>query len=244
MTLDLTLILILILAGAGAVGLLAAGCGNRSAPPEPAVLIRVGEAEMTMTEFNRSLDIALTAYPYEILGRPDRMRQLRMRHLEEMIERMALAQRAGELGLGVSEEELAAAADHLRAGYPEGGFEAALLESAVTYPAWLAELSARLLMEKVAQKDLVERMTATDAEIADEVARSRPQAAAEARLAPADRAEIIRGIRRRKAEAAYGEWIDGLRGRYSIEIDAALWAKMQGTPANMQSDTDMSEEKN
>ncbi len=220
-----------LLIGLMAMGGILAGCSETAREPDAAYLIRVDGATMTPLDFNRALEIALTAYPYDIAKDPEAFREARIEHFRQMVERMLLTARARELGVGLAEAEVRKAVAEARKGYPEGEFERALLESAITYEDWEKELRARLLMEKVVDMDLGNRITVTDKEVAryrarhPEPADVPPKEDGE-RLPAPDPEEILR---RRKLEAGYGDYIEGLRKRYPLEINKEQWLKIVGS---------------
>jgi hypothetical protein len=212
-------------------GFLAGGCtdaGSRN-EKEPAPLIRVGDVTIGAGEFNRAFEMAMTAYPYEIVKQPRALRAARELVLRELVERAVLAARARELAIEVTPAELSDAIARIRKGYPEGAFEQTLLESAVSYEAWKAALRRRLLMEKVVTRELESRISATDAEIRAYY-RDHYAGGAEppADLHPDIRKAIARRLRAEKMETAYGAWLENLKKTYPIEIDPAEWRRIAG----------------
>ena len=212
------------------IGLLAGGCtdaGSRK-EKEPAPLIRVGDVTIGAGEFNRAFEMAMTAYPYEIVKQPRALRAARAQVLRELVERAVLAARARELAIEVTPAELSDAIARIRKGYPEGAFEQALLESAVSYEAWKAALRRRLLMEKVVARELESRISVTDAEIREYYRDHYAGGAEPADLHPDIRKVIARRLRAEKIETAYGTWLENLKKTYPIEIDPAEWRRIAG----------------
>ncbi len=209
--------------------LLAGGCTDAGSPEEkePAPLIRVGEVTIGTAEFDRAFEMAMTAYPYDIVKQPRSLRAAREQVFQELVERALLAARAKELGIRVTPAELADAISRIQKGYPEGAFEQALLESAVSYEAWKAALRRRLLMEKVVARELESRITVTDADIRDYYAAHYADGSEEpADFHPDIRKAIARQLRTEKMETTYRDWLENLKKTYSIDINQAEWQRI------------------
>jgi hypothetical protein len=173
--------------------------------------------------------MAMTAYPYDIVRKPQALREAREQVLQELVERAVLAARAEELGIEVTPAELADAISRIKEGYPEGAFEQALLESAVSYESWKAALRRRLLMEKVVARELESRIAVTGDEIREyyqaHYARKGDAPAAEA-LHPDIRKAVVRQLQAEKIEAAYGDWLENLKETYAIDINSVQWRRI------------------
>ena len=79
---------------------------------------------------------------------------------------MIVLERAEELGLSISSEEINKAVKEIKDDYPEDTFEKAFLESAVSYESWEARLKNRLLMQKVIDNELNNHIVITPEDIA------------------------------------------------------------------------------
>lgn len=208
----------------------APGCSDRPAGGEPP-LARVNDATLTLAEFQRSFDIAMTAAAYP----PGfDLQTARMAHLRELVERLILAERARELGIRVSAAELDRAEATLKRGYPDGAFSSALLESAISPADFRAELAARLLMDKVVAADLAPTITVSPKEVAERY-RTRYDDTGNAKrgdqpVAPAYHGTIVRQLRREKLEAAYRPWITALRHQYDVAINRTAWDTITDAP--------------
>jgi FKBP-type peptidyl-prolyl cis-trans isomerase (trigger factor) len=73
---------------------------------------------------------------------------------------MIILERAEELGLSISSDEIQKVVSEIKSDYPEDTFEKALLEFAVSYESWEARLKNRLLMQKVVDNELKSHHTA------------------------------------------------------------------------------------
>ncbi|MDM8525506.1 SurA N-terminal domain-containing protein [Desulfococcaceae bacterium HSG8] len=203
------------------------GCGKSGpADPETDYLICVGESVMTASDFERSFDIAMTAYPTDMLKDSEYLKDVRMQILKQMTERMILTERARELSISVSESELESAIARLKEGYPEGEFEKTLLESAISYNFWKKELRIRLLMEKVVAKEVGQRVAITSKDIAEY--REEYDRKKDAENDGKETTEMAaQHLHRKKTEEAYQSWIKLLQERYMIKINKEEWTKIE-----------------
>ncbi|MGD8366868.1 MAG: SurA N-terminal domain-containing protein [Desulfobacterales bacterium] len=209
----------------------AAGCNSPSSLSEPPYLLRVGEEVVTVLDYKKAVELAKAAYPHSALQHPETVRAIKLRVLREMTEALILRQRARELGLSVSETEVDQAEKAIRDDYPEGTFEETLLENAVSYADWREQLKSRLLNQKVIAQDLESRIQISAKDVADYYRDHRGDLT-EAFKTDGDTAQkrvdeqIVEDLRRKKAEAAYAGWIDSLRKKYLIDINASEWQRL------------------
>lgn len=205
--------------------LLVAGCGRSESEPNASYLIKVGESSLSRLEFNQALEIAKTPYEPELADHPDLLRGLRLQVLEECLERLILRERARELGITVSQEALEQAVKKARAEYSQAEFEQMLLESALSYRRWKAELKTHLLMRAVIARDLAESITVSPQSIA-EYYKSHYSKKKDAKPARDPDAAIVRELRRKKAQALYPTWLRELKSRYDIQVNPQGWKRI------------------
>jgi hypothetical protein len=148
---------------------------------------------------------------------------------------LIILERATELGLSVSDEELEKAVADIKKDYPEDSFEKTLLEYAVSYETWQDRLRKRLLMEKVIQQELEDQIVITSEDIAkyyEENFRAKaPDADSELNTEDINKM-IIEQLRRAKLEHAYQIWINKLKQKYPIEINTVQWERISGLHLN------------
>ena len=205
-----------------------AGCMNSGSDPGNEHLIRVSDRVLTVLEFNQAFEISKTAYPHNLRHEPENFKIAQLRLLNQLMVEMIILERAEELGLSVSDEEVEAAVADIKSDYPEDTFEKTLLEFAVSYESWEARLRNRLLMEKVVDSELKNQIVITAEDIAKyyekNVKAQKPDMDSE------DINEmIIKHLRQEKTEEAYKIWIKALKQRYTIEINSIQWEKLSGS---------------
>jgi len=211
-------------------GLLLA-CGNPDTQARDEYLIRVRDNAVTVIEFQRAVELAKAAYPHSALQDSDVLKALQKRVLRELVERTIFEERAKDLNITVSPEDVDKALQEVKKDFPEGTFEETLLEQAVSYPSWEEGLKTRLMIEKVVNRDLVSNIVITTDEIEtyyrnhrQELETSRPEGVA----ASVDET-IIRNLRRQNAEEAYEGYVHKLHETYPVEINTEKWQRIFGS---------------
>ena len=208
------------------------GCMNSESNPDNEPLIRVQDRILTVLDFNKAFEIAKTAYPHSFKDDPKDLRNARLRLLNQLVVEMIILERAQELGLSISSDEIQKAVSEIKSDYPEDTFEKALLESAVSYESWEARLKIRLLMQKVIDNELENQIVITPQDIASYYERNPQAADTDADSINQDKdinENIIKQLRQEKAEQAYKIWMKELKRKYSIEINSAQWEKLSGS---------------
>jgi len=212
--------------------LLLAACGPREAEPENQVLIRVRDRVVTVLDFTKAFEIAETAYSNNIRQQSEELRKAKLRLLNQMTVEMILLERAEELGVNITDAQLAQAVNEIKSDYPEGQFEETLLEFAISYDSWESRLKARLIMEAVIEKELKDRISITPEDIADYYQKNYPgrDANPESAEPTEDINEVIvKNLRREKAEEAYQSWIKELKDKYVVEINSEQLERITGS---------------
>jgi FKBP-type peptidyl-prolyl cis-trans isomerase (trigger factor) len=154
---------------------------------------------------------------------------------------MVLLERAQELEISVSDDELQKAVSEIKSDYPEGEFEQTLIESAVSYDSWRDQLKTRLTIEKVIDAELKNRITISAEDIAQHYKKNYQDREIEPDSAQSSQdinEAIVMQLRREKAEQAYNPWIEELKAKYVIEINSKQWDKIAGPEIIEANETD------
>jgi len=207
------------------------GCGEKGHGLGNEVLIRLGDRIVTVIDFNAAFEISKIAFDHGAGEQSEDLQKAQLRLLNELILEMILLERADEIGISVTDIELEGAVAAIKSDYPSGEFEKALLEFAVSYETWESRLKTRLIMEKVIEKELENRITITPEDIAAYYKKNFQGKKGESDSIPAsgDINEIIvKQLRREKAEEGYKTWIEELKTKYEIEINGEQWEKIAG----------------
>jgi len=213
------------------VWLMAIGCSDQKAQPSTVSLVRVNDQSISVSEFNRRYDAASAEFPVSMDADPVIEKEMKLRLLNQLTEELILLERADELGLAISNQELSTAIEAIRADYPAGEFEKVLVEQAIVYDEWKAQLRMRLLKEKVVREDLETSIVLTPEEVSASYEAHFPDsgAAGDQKLNDtADNEKVIKLVRRQKAQDIYRSWLMALQTRYDVEINTTAWEELIG----------------
>ncbi|MCP4106855.1 MAG: hypothetical protein GY749_15170 [Desulfobacteraceae bacterium] len=203
------------------------GCPDSGTMNKNDYLIRVEDSIMTPIDFKKALDIAKTAYPYDIVDNNDEYNKVKTELLKELCERMIVLERARELNITISDAEIEKDIADIKSGYPEGEFKKALLEAAVSYDSWKNERKARLLMQKVVVKELEQKIDVSNNDITEYHDNDSGEKERDSKEISKDERETIRKhLLIKKTEQAYKSWITNLRQKYTIKINEEQWKKI------------------
>jgi len=203
------------------------------------VLIRVADRVITVLDFNNAFEITKIAYEDNVKEQPEDIRQAQIRLLNELTVEMVLLERAEELKISVTEDELEKAVSEIKSDYPEGEFENTLLEYAVSYDSWKDRLKNRLILEKVIEEELKNRVTIAPEDITEYYQKNyqdREEESGAGQTSEDINEAIVKQLRRQKAENAYNSWIEALKGQYEIEINTVQWEKITGSKSVEEND--------
>jgi hypothetical protein len=202
-------------------------CSGADSERKGEYLLRVGEHVLTVQDFHDAFEIAKVPYPHNALQDPEVVKEIRWRLLTQLSEEMVLTERAKVLNLSISDAELQKAVNAAKADYPEGLFEQTLLASAITFTNWVNRLRVRLLIEKVADRDLSQKVDIAPGDVLDYFgAKTRDdELSVGDRMASVDPASV-KHMRRIKAEKEYHQWMKSLKQVHRIEINQSLWQEI------------------
>ncbi len=202
------------------------GCEQKASDYGNEVLLRVGDRVVTVLDFKEAFEISKTAYAHNIRQQAEDLREAQIRLLNQLIIEMVLLERAQELEISVSDDELQKAVSEIKSDYPEGEFEQTLIESAVSYDSWRGQLKTRLTIEKVIDAELKNRITISAEDIAQHYKKNYQDQEIEPDSAQSSQdinEAIVMQLRREKAEQAYNAWVEDLKAKYVIEINSEQW---------------------
>ncbi|MDP2861992.1 MAG: SurA N-terminal domain-containing protein [Desulfobacterales bacterium] len=201
------------------------GCSGTESVQSDEYLVRIDVNVVTVLDFQRAFETAKSAYPHNITNESSVYREVKQQLLNQMIEELIVVQRAKELNITVTDQELGDAVEKIKKDYPEDEFEQTLLEYAISYKLWEKELRTRLIMEKVITEDLKNNIVVTPDDMAKYYSEHLKNGSGDSSNKPAT--EIaVKNLRNAKAESAYKTWINELQRKYKIEINKKQWEKM------------------
>ncbi len=151
----------------GLCGLLAlGGCGPEAAN-EPGVVAVVNGAPITAAELEARHDLGRLGLPEAGNPAVERLRAEYGAVLADMIVARLVRQELARLSLAVTDAELAAAENAVRADYPDAAFDRLLLEERIDLARWREALADHLAMAKFGREVLRRNVRVGVAEAAD-----------------------------------------------------------------------------
>jgi hypothetical protein len=219
-------------------------CEHKETDLEKEVLIRVADRVMTVLDFNNAFEITKIAYEDNIKEQPEDLRKAQIRLLNQLTVEMILLERAEALKIGITDAELEQAISVIKGDYPEGEFEKTLLEYAVSYDSWKDRLRSRLILEKVIEEELKNRIAITPEDISDYYQKhyqGREEASGAGQSSEDINEAIVKQLRRQKAEETYNAWLETLKEQYEIEVNRVQWEKITGLKSIEESDITISD---
>ena len=217
------------------------GCEQKASDYGNEVLLRVGDRVVTVLDFKEAFEISKTAYAHNIRQQAEELREAQIRLLNQLIIEMVLLERAQELEISVSDDELQKAVSEIKSDYPEGEFEQTLIESAVSYDSWRDQLKTRLTIDKVIDAELKNRITISAEDIAQHYKKNYQDQGIEPDSGQSSQdinEAIVMQLRREKAEQAYNAWVEDLKAKYVIEINSEQWDEITGPQIIEANETD------
>ncbi len=208
--------------------LLVMGCTDGGESVNRRFLIRVGDRQLSVSDFNRIFEISKTAYAHNDLQDPELLRDLKLRLLNQLLEELMLMEKAEDAGISVSDVELQAAVAQVTADYPKGVFEETLLETAISLEDWQERLRIRLLTRKVIDTVIAKNVVITPEDIQGYLKDHKADWPEGKSLEAVDEANaaLLRRLRELKTERAYAAWMREQKNHYPVEIDALQWERL------------------
>lgn len=190
-------------------------------------LLRVGSSMVTVAEFKHAVEAAgEEAFPGGKGDGTAALNDLRVRVLNQLTEEMIIAEHAKQIGVLISEAELEAAIAEVKADYPDDTFEKTLLENAISFQAWKEKMATRLLIDKVIDKELVDKVEITTDDVAAYFQIHYPDGIPEGEDADAINQKVVQHLRHQKAEEMYQPWIESLKSRFPVEVHQDRWNEL------------------
>jgi hypothetical protein len=200
-------------------------------PENESQVIRAGKSVITTEYLNQVIEIAKSSYPSATCISATQMQQIRKKVIEELVEEVLIIERARDLDITVSSEELESTIMDIRKDYPDDTFEQMLLEQAISYDLWKKRLKTRILVEKTIAQDLQKNITISNAEILA-FHRDYPKQSITPHLdhplknekiqIPSNKDAVKTFLKNEKSEDLYPSWIKGLKERYGLYINEEL----------------------
>lgn len=194
-------------------------------------LIRVGSSSISVADYMRAVEASSEeSFQGEQTISPSSMHDLRVRVFNQLIDELIISEYAKKWDINVSDEELNTAIEAVKADYPDDTFEKTLLENAVCYEYWKKKMATRLLIDKVIEKELVDKVEITSEDVGVYFQKHFPDGIPEGEDADQLNKRIVQHLRQQKAEKRYHGWIESLRKTMPVEVHQQRWNRL--TEAN------------
>ena len=193
-------------------------------------LIQVNDRVVTVRDFKHNFEIVESLYPYNSLQDTDFIKNTMANFLNQLVDEMVLAERAEELNINITDDDLEKVVSDIKKDYPDNQFENIFFESAISYKFWENSVKLRLLMEKVIEKDLGEKVAILPEDITKYYEKyfkgKNPET--DFNLESDDiNKKIVKHLRRKKMEDEYNSWIGDLKKKYNIKVNMLKWDEIR-----------------
>lgn len=189
------------------------GCAEPPGTPPPEFLIKAGSIRIFPGEFAEELDLKLAAYPYDFTKNTKEYSELILDLVSILSEESVLLAAAHDLGIQVSDSDVASKEAFVREDYPEDSFEQMLLENAISYDYWKKTLKKNLIIEKFLQQELKDKVEILSEDVVSFYNRHIDQEIVE------DEKKLVSHLRWEKSQTSYDEWIMELKKQYPVDIN-------------------------
>lgn len=207
--------------------LIITGCSGTESVQGDEYLVRVQDGVFMVLDFQREFEITRSAYSHNDMEQNSSFhRDAKKQLLNQIIEELIIIERSKELIITVKDSEFEEAVRKIKGDYPESEFEKMLLEYAISYDMWEKRLRMRMIIEKVIDEDLKNKIQITPEDLSryySEKIKNNPDG--KPAIKP-NTETVIKNLRNLKAEEFYKVWFEELQKRYKIEINNKQWEKI------------------
>lgn len=201
------------------------GCSEPAVDSTADFLIKTRGYAITSAEFSEELDLKRAAYPYNINENPAEYNEMVVHLVKMLSEEIVLLSAAADKGVTVTDQEAQLAEDVFKQDYPGDSFDQILLKNAISYSFWKKRFRKSLVMDKLIDQDLRQKVEITSQDIVDfykaqTLAKpENPNEKTQSVNTIENEQELVSRLRSQKTQDLYDQWIDPLWQAYPIEIN-------------------------
>lgn len=201
------------------------GCSESEKETAPEFLIKTPSMILTVGEFSEELDLKRAAYPYNINDNPAEYNEMVIHLVKMLSQEIILLSAAADKGVTVTDQEIQSAEDEFKKDYPDDSFDQLLLKNAVSYSFWKKRFKKNMIMDKLIDQDLKQKIEITSQDIVEFYQKHRivdiqdPDKNALVPNQIEDEKELVSRLRMQKTQDHYDEWIQALEKDYPVEIN-------------------------
>lgn len=200
------------------------GCGESEKKTGTQFLIRTPLISVSSLDFSEELDRKKAAYPYDIKENPVEYNDMVIHLVKIISHEIVLLSAAADKEINITEQEAASAEKEFKKEYPEDSFDQILLEEAISYPLWKKRFKKNMIIEKLIDQELKEKIEITPRDIVEfynNNVENKQDSNDNATLVNKieNERELVARLRTQKTQKKYSDWIQNLYNAYPIEID-------------------------
>ncbi len=176
-------------------------------------------------DFSEELDLKRAAYPYDIKESQEEYNEMVISLVKVLSEEIVLLTAAVAKNITITEQEVLTAEKEFKKDYPEDSFEQILLENAISYPLWKKRFKKNMIIEKLIDQELKQKIEITPGDIVDFYSSYNTTTSHDAKNQPTiinkidNEKELVTRLRMKKTQDNYNTWIQELYKAYPIEIN-------------------------
>jgi hypothetical protein len=180
---------------------------------EPYIL-KSGDIIVTISQFTEELELKKSGYNYNIKDNPSEYNDIIVQLIQDLSEDIVLLHLAKEKNIVVSDQEFKKAEQNFLKDYPDDTFNKLLLKNAVDYSFWRKKFKKRLIIDKLIQKELREKIVINTEDVVQFYDKCKKESKHEI-----NENDLIAQLREEKTEEKYSDWIDKAMIKYPVVIN-------------------------
>ena len=200
------------------------GCGKPEKEVNTNFLIETSLIKISSSEFAEELDLKKAAYPYDIKENQKEYNEMVIHLVKILSEEIVLLSAASDKQIIITDQEIASAEKEFKKDYPEDSFEQILLENAISYPLWKERFKKNMIMEKLIDQELTQKIIITPEDIVEfynihnvqTTQKSDNKAIILNKIK--NEKELVTRLRLQKTQESYDKWIQKFYKMYPVEI--------------------------
>ncbi len=200
------------------------GCGESEEKTVTQFLIRTPLISVSSLDFSEELDRKRAAYPYDIKENQVEYNDMIIHLIKTISDEIVLLSAAADKKINITDQEAASAEREFKKEYPDDSFNQILLEEAISYPLWKKRFKKNMIIEKLIDQELKEKIEITPRDIVEFYnnnfktnENSKGNATVLNKIE--NERELVTRLRIQKTQEKYTGWIQNLYKAYPVEIN-------------------------
>ena len=198
------------------------GCGEPEDKTLNHFLIKTELITISSLDFSEELDRKRAAYPYDIKENPTEYNEMVIHLIKILSDEIVLLSAAADKEINISDQEVESAEKEFKKEYPEDSFDQILLEEAISYPFWKKRFKKNMIIEKLIDQELKEKIEITPRDIVEfynsNFETSLKKDTTVLKKIENER-ELVARLRAQKTQENYSKWMQNLYIAYPVEIN-------------------------